>query len=373
MAGEQPARVAFFIPGLREGGAQRTILDLAGGFLARGYLVDLLVAAMVGPYVADVPTGVTVRTLGTRGTAAAIPAFVRYLRRHRPQVLLSALTHGNIVALVAKQLSCTGRATRTYVGEHGPIERTIAGFGPLSRHAARLLVSALYPRSNGVLAVSEGLRSDLLARLSLPSRLVASIPNPVDIDRVVAEAKQEVDHSVFRSGKPLIVGCGRLTRQKDFPTLLRAFALVARSRPVQLAILGDGEDRESLNGLAEALGRSRDVHLLGHQRNPHAFMGRASAFVLSSAWEGFGNVLIEALALGVPVVSTDCPFGPSEILDGGRYGRLVPVGDKAGLAEAIVATLDERPNPEQLRRRAEAYSVDTIVNRYEELFFAGRG
>lgn len=181
------------------------------------------------------------------------------------------------------------------------------------------------------------------------------------------------DHPWLRPGQPpVIVVAGRLERQKDFPTLIRAFAQVRGERPCRLLILGDGGGRARLQALSAELGITADVDLPGFQANPYPFLARADLFVLSSRWEGSPNVLTEALALGTPVVATDCPSGPHELLDGGRYGPLVPVGDVAALGKAVAATLDQPLPPERLEAAVADYTQATSAERYLEVLEAGR-
>jgi glycosyltransferase involved in cell wall biosynthesis len=198
-----------------------------------------------------------------------------------------------------------------------------------------------YPWASSVVAVSRGAADDLARAAGLPRDLVEVVYNPVITPEAVVAARRPPDHPWFAPGQPpVILGVGRLTQQKDFPTLLRAFAEVRRRRAARLMILGEGEDRDELTSLAAELGVSDDVALPGFQDNAMAYMAGSRLFVLSSAWEGLPTVLIEALAAGARVVSTDCPSGPREILQDGRLGALVPVGDSSALAEAMVVALD---------------------------------
>ena len=188
---------------------------------------------------------------------------------------------------------------------------------------------------------------------------------PDDLPLKVREAP---DHPWCReSGPPLIVSIGRLHRQKDFPTLFTAFARLLEHRPARLLVLGKGPQLSELSKLAGELGISRHVDFPGFVDNPYAFLARARLFVQSSRHEGFGNVLVEAMACGCPVVATDCPSGPSEILENGRWGQLVPVGDPAALAEAMARAMDAPPRRDALRDRASFFSVERAVSRYEEL------
>lgn len=197
---------------------------------------------------------------------------------------------------------------------------------------------------------------------------MAAIHNGAYRPRDDALARQEPNHPWLRVGRPgVVLAAGRLAPEKDFATLLRAFARVRAKRPLRLVILGEGRERPRLTPLAEALGVNADVAMPGTVANPFAFMRRASAFVLSSRHEGLGNVLIEALACGCPVASTDCAAGPAEILDHGRFGPLVPVGDDAALAAAIEGLLDRPPDRSRLRDRGRAFAVDAAADAYRDL------
>jgi glycosyltransferase involved in cell wall biosynthesis len=227
-----------------------------------------------------------------------------------------------------------------------------------------VLARWLYPKAYKVVAVSQGVAADTARFYRLPLDKVEFIYNPVVTPELISLSMQPVEHPWFSPGEPsVILGVGRLTRQKDFSTLLRAFALVRRERPMRLVIVGDGEERARLCALAHQLGIDEDVLLAGFDANPYRYMRRASVFVLSSRWEGLPSVLIEAIACGTPVVSTDCPSGPREILEDGKWGKLVPVGDPDKLAEAIIDTLDNPPAYDPAVRAAD-FSVERAVEGY---------
>ena len=224
--------------------------------------------------------------------------------------------------------------------------------------------------ADAIVAVSDGVADRLAQATGLPRGSIRTVYNPVVGPELPTLAAEPVGHPWFRhGGPPVVLGAGRLVEQKDFPTLLRAFALVRRARPARLVILGDGPAGacEGLRAIAAALGCAEDLDLPGFVANPFAYMARAAAFALSSLHEGLPGVLIQALACGCPVVSTDCPSGPREILDGGRYGRLVPVGDHEALARAILACLDDPSGREERVARAAAFGLERAVDRYLEL------
>jgi glycosyltransferase involved in cell wall biosynthesis len=243
------------------------------------------------------------------------------------------------------------------------------------------LMRRCYPMADVVVAVSNMLADDLCRVTGLQRSLVTTIYNPVVGKELVEKVRAPVEHPWFQPGQPpVLLGCGRLTDQKDFPTLIRAFARVRALRPVRLVILGGAKDedkcaerRAQLMAVAEALGVAADVELPGYVKNPYPFMARAGVFVLSSRFEGLPGALIQALACGCPVVSTDCPTGPHEILEGGRYGPLVPMGDDFRMADAIRAILDRPPPAAILRDRALSFAEDLAVKRYLEVLFGPEG
>jgi glycosyltransferase involved in cell wall biosynthesis len=227
-----------------------------------------------------------------------------------------------------------------------------------------------FREAEAILAVSNGVADDLAAVAALPRQAIRTIYNPVVTPDLQARASAPLDHPWFAPGAPpVLLGVGRLAAQKDFATLIRAFARVRARRPVRLMILGEGKKRRELEELADSLGVRQDLALPGFEENPFAYMARAAVFVLSSAYEGLPGVLIQAMASGCPVVSTDCPSGPMEILEHGSYGPLVPVGDDIAMAEAIQTVLDAPPSQERLRVRAAEFSMDRAVEQHLEVLF----
>jgi glycosyltransferase involved in cell wall biosynthesis len=223
----------------------------------------------------------------------------------------------------------------------------------------------LYPKADAIAAVSAGVAEDTARITGMAPARITVIHNPVITPSLAQQAAMPVDHPFFSpKSQPVLVAAGRFTRQKDFPTLLQAFARVRSVRPCRLLILGDGPDRAALVTLAAELGIREAVAMPGFLQNPYAYIAKSDLFVLSSIWEGSPTVLTEALALGVPVVATDCPSGPQEITQGGRYGRLVPMENPEALATAILATLAEPPKPEQLRAAVADYTVAVSAEKH---------
>jgi glycosyltransferase involved in cell wall biosynthesis len=370
------------------------MLNLAEAFAGQGHKVDLVLCQLKGPYANRIPPGVNVielrptkiglsrirvflanpeairslclpilLALKPPKTIRYLHSLASYLRREQPDALLSAKTPSNLVAIWAKRLAKVG--TRIVVSERTNLSMSTQQSPKWRWRFAVPLIRKVYPQADLVAAISNGVADDLSSRTGLSREGITTIYNPVLTNYIKAQSILPVFHPWFDTEKiPVILGVGRLVPQKDFPTLLKAFAHIHRKHPARLLILGEGRERAKLKALASELGIAEEVSLPGFEPNPYAFMARASVFVLSSAWEGLSNVLIEALACGCPVVSTNCPSGPQEVLDNGAFGPLVPVGDDRTLAEAILHTLKHPPNPEGLRSRAAEFDIREISRQY---------
>lgn len=363
-------RLAIYLPSLGGGGAERIMVTLANAFAERGIKTDLVLVKAEGPYLNDVSKNVRVVDLGASRVAMSLPLLVHYLRRVRPTSILSALNHANVVALLARRVA--GVKTRLVVSERNSLSSSRAHVASFRGRLMALFMRWTYPWADGIVAVSRGVADDLAATISLPRDRIDSIYNPIDMLAIRQRAEEPFDHPWFTPGDPpVILGVGRLTLQKDFPTLLRSFAQLRAQRQARLVILGEGEHRSQLQALVAVLGLTKDVAMPGFTENPFVWMRLASVFVLSSAWEGLPGTLIQAMACGTPVVSTDCQSGPAEILENGKWGRLVPVGDVSALADAIAATLDEKTHP-KVQDRASDFSVDKAVDEYLRVLGVGR-
>ncbi|MEJ2357269.1 MAG: glycosyltransferase [Deinococcales bacterium] len=358
--------VALFLPSLDAGGAERVMLDLADAFLELGVAAELVLASRRGPYLEDVPSELPVVDLGRSRVATSLLPLGAYLRRRRPRALLSTLEHANVAALAVRRVA---PGIRAVIREANTVSRDLASGEVRSRVLLRLM-RWTYPTADAVVAVSAGVARDLSERLHVPAGRLHVIENPVLTPRLRAGAREPLDHPWFGAGEPpVVLAAGRLTPQKGFATLLRAFARARSRRPCRLVVLGEGEQRAELEALATELAVAEAVSLPGFVPNPFPHMARAGAFVLSSAWEGLPNVLIQALALGAPVVATDCRSGPAEILDGGargNLGALVPVGDEVAMAEAILGAL-ERGRAAPPQSWLERYDRDAVAKRYLEV------
>ena len=357
--------VSLFLPNLHGGGAERIMMHLANGLAERGHRVDFILVKAEGPYLADLSEDVNIVDLGVSGAMKAILPLARYLRAERPDVLVSALDHTNIAALLARRLSRVSTRVIAAVHSTHSIKRTLPNIG---RKAAimRVVMKWCYPRADAIVAVSHGVADDVVQVFGVPRHLMRVVYNPVITTRMRESAKESVGHPWLAPSEPgVILAMGSLRPVKDFPTLIRAFALLLRDHDVRLLILGEGEERPHLEQLVADTGLADHVVLPGFVQNPFAYLARSSLFVLSSLSEALPTALIEALALGVPVVSTNCRNGPGEILDHGRYGRLVAVGDAEALAHAMGQALSEPivKTPEKhLRQFTLPVAVDNYLN-----------
>ena len=355
--------LAFFMASLADGGIGKMRLHLTSELVKRGIQVDLLLGRTDSPYVHRIHPEVRVIHVHTSHSIACVPGLAYYLWKHRPDVLVTERVRVNVAGLRAVNLA---RArTKVFAGVHTTMSEELERLRPEKKRSHSAAMRRYYPRNDGLIAVSRGVARDLLETLRIPAEKIHVVRNPVVTPDLVRMADAPVDHPwLSGDGPPVILGAGRLEPQKDFPTLIRAFALLRRERPSRLVILGKGGQRGQLHSLAEELGVAGEVSFPGFVDNPYAYMARSRLFVLSSAWEGFGNVLVEALAVGVPVVATDCPSGPREILQDGRYGALVPVGDVPALASAMAGTLASPSAGEILKTAAEPFTAVRVAGEY---------
>lgn len=360
-------KIAIFIPSLRGGGAERAMVALANGFAQRGYKVDLVLADANGVFRKEVSQAVRIVDLDAGRMLSSILKLAAYLRSSRPEVLLSAMTHVNLAAIWARRIAKT--KTRLVLSERSTLSQALKGLGTrrLTAWLMPTLVRLSYPAADAVISVSRGVEEDLLRHVPLPPESLHVVYNPVVDESLDQRANEPVDHVWFEGGAPpVIIAVGRLTEAKNFPLLVRAFARVRENRQCRLMILGEGPLRPALEALINELGLERDASLRGFVDNPLPYMRQAGVFVLSSSWEGLPAVLIQAMACGSRVVSTDCPSGPREILEDGRWGALVPVGDEAALARAIELGLDDGALPDG-RERARFFSEARSVSAYLEI------
>lgn len=361
--------VTTFVKNLLGGGAERVAVNLLQGLPPDVFTQELVLVSAWGPFLEQVPAHVKQLDL-RRGhnVAAAVVPLVRYLRKRRPDVLLSHLAHANVAAVAAARLAGVG--TRVVLVEHN--DNSLLDAGRTRSAASRLMQAAksrVYRQADVIVGVSHGVTQYVSRTFGVPQEKLRTVYNPVVSPELLARSREPLSHPWFAPGEPpVLLASGRLREQKDFSTLLQAFAQVRRAQPCRLVILGEGELRPELEAEVAERGLQNDVLLPGFVPNPYPYMRAAALFVLSSRWEGLPTVLVEAMACGTPVVATDCPSGPREILEGGRLGRLVGVADPAALAQALLAELAQPTPPEILTARAADFSYERAVNTYTELF-----
>lgn len=361
-------QVSFFIPTLDVGGAEKVNVKLANELSDRGYEIDVLVSQLGGDLIDELGDGVTVRTVGSRFTTPwpelyAGPRLRRYIDREKPDVLVSSLALANVVAAITTGLS--RHRPKLIQTVHAPPNRQNGTKYRISHEVGRYT----YCSADLVVAVSNGVRDELCREVGVPRERTRVIYNPVVDDELRRSRREAVDHTWFDDDVPVVLNVGSLRMSKGQSTLIHAFDRLSRRREARLMLIGDGNNRENLLRQVDDLGIDSSVEFLGERDNPYKYMTAASVLASASRYEGLGNVIIEALACGCPVVSTDCPYGPAEILEGGEHGKLVPVGDAKSLAAALESTLDEAIDPSSLQNRAADFHVTEIVDQYEELLY----
>lgn len=371
--------VALFAPSLRGGGAERIFATLANGFVRRGWRTDLVLARAEGPYLKEISPDVRVIDLGAGRVLAAFWPLMRYVRREKPEAILSTIASANAVALLVAALN-PGRVKLILREANTP--------SVLVRHATSFrqriipgLLRLLKPHIRRIVAVSEGSADDLAGFYGVERSRIVVIANPVITADLADRAAQDPGHRwLGDAGLRVILAVGRLSKQKNYEMLLRSFASLSSPETTRLIVLGEGPERGALESLASSLGIDERVDLPGFVDNPFAYLANADVYVLSSDYEGLPATLIQALACGCTAVSTDCPSGPREILRDGEFGRLVPVGDVAALAEAVEAALADcadhsehagPPATGHLQRYEEEGAVDRYLRAIEEVIDGG--
>lgn len=357
-------RIAFLLNNLNGGGAERVAVTVANALADKGHDISLVLNRRIGPYLSDVAQGVTVLELGRR-MLLALPSLLKLLRREQFDVIMTILDQPSIGALLLKPF--IGRTRVVVVECNNPLPTEGGMRNPVWR-AIRELRRWLYPGADHIISKSEGIKRALVEHFGCREDRVTAIANPVDMTRIAALAIATPDHHWLRDRQaPLVIAVGRLEPQKDYLKLLVAFARLRKHRLARLVILGEGNERAALEQRARELGIADDIDMPGFAPNPYAFLAAADLYVLSSRWEGWPNALVEALACGTPVVATDCDSGPRDILQDGRFGKLVPVGDVDALAGAMIEALYASRDAKRLKARAAAFTPDRAALAYEDV------
>lgn len=356
------ARLAIFIPDMRGGGAERVALSLIEGFLDRGHEVDLVLLRAAGELMGLLPAKARVVELKVDRIRRSIGPLASYLKRQQPDALLAMMWPLTVVAVLARMLA---RSTaRIAVSDHGILSSHFAG-KPAIMSGLRLSTKLFYPRADSRIASSEAIAADLGRLSGLERGSFRVIHNPVLVPPGPIATDEEAQ-SLWAGADARILAVGALKPEKNYRLLIEAFAALPNKRSARLAIIGEGQLRPELEALSARLGVADRVLLPGYRANPWPFYASADLFVLSSRSEGFGNVLVEAMAAGLPIVSTDCG-GPREILGDSKWGTLVPVGDRDSLARAMERALDATIDRDGLKARAGQFGPDRAVDAYIEL------
>ncbi len=356
--------IALFLPTLTPGGIERCMLNLASGFIQHEIDVDLVIADYRGDFISKIPEEVNVVDLDVTRVLKSISPLREYLTNTEPDVLLSGHTHANIASVIAGKISRV--ETTVAIGIHNTHSLSKSSSQGFTSNIIRLLYPRLYSHADHVIAVSKGAKQDIVRNTSLRANDVSVIHNPVVTIGLHEEASKLADNRWLNDESiDVVLSVGRLAEQKDFETLLRAFEKVSEQNArARLLIVGTGSKESQLRAVVSELGIEKQVKLVGYVDNLYAYMNAADVFVLSSKWEGFGIVLVEAMAVGTPVVSTDCPHGPNEILNSGEYGELVEVGDVEALSDSIHTVLSGKNKCKQIKERAKDFSVSNITRKY---------
>ena len=361
-------KISFFSYDMRVGGAEKMILTLLPRFINAGYSVDLVLVKKAGAFLNEIDPGVTIISLGKEHVSQSLIPLIRYFKKTKPDIFISSLTHLNTISILARIIS---RAkTKTIITEHSSI--TINNLQKGGKEVILVfLAKFLYPHADKTVVVSEGAAQNLIEALKINPNKVQKIYNPIDIDRIRILASETIDESwLNEKNAPVLIAIGRLEQEKNFFFLLDVFQTLIKKRKARLLILGEGSEREALEQQIRAYGIQNDVKLPGIKTNPYPYIAAADILLCTSRYEGFNITLVESLACGTPVISIDCPYGPAEILENGKYGQLIPPGDRYGMVNAIIAAIDHPeslPSKEKLAERANYFSIERIFSEYQEL------
>ncbi len=354
--------LAFFAHDLRGGGAERAMVRLVNAMARRDIPIDLVLVKTEGAFLQELDPRVRLVSLSGRRTATSFIGLKRYLNDSRPVALISAMTHINISSVVARMLS--KHKPKLILVEHNQFDRNFA----LKKGLVRLAYKAvpyLYRQADVVAGVSEGVRASIADVIGLPPNQLSVLYNPVITPELAEQSLEKPNHIWLQNrDRPVLLAVGRLSKSKNYPLLLDAFSLLLQNVAARLIILGEGELRDTLVAHAKALGIIDSVDFAGFQQNPFSYMSSCDVFVMSSDWEGHPTVMLEAMACGAPIVSTDCRSGPSEILAGGKFGRLVPTGDARALAIALEATIAAPGSAQPRIARANEFNDNASADAY---------
>ncbi len=358
-----PHKIAFFLATSGHSGVDRAMQNLIPAIIRRGYPVDLLHVRKHGPNIKESHPGLNIIDLGAKHVYSSFAALLKYLKTKKPYVMLTDKDRVNRTAIFARAMAHV--STRLVLSSGTTISIDLATRGVFERWLQRTSMGKLYPLADNVIVTSKGVADDMAEYTGLSRKLIEVVPSPVVHKDLFIKELPVPDHRWYKDiSIPIILGVGELCMRKDFETLLRAFAKIRSQRQCRLIILGKGNKRDELYAIAKDLNVRNDFDMPGFVSSPYSYMAHASVLGFTSRWEGLGFVIIEALATGTPAVTTDCPSGPREILDNGKYGSLVPVGDVDKFADALLETLDNPLPKRHLQNAALPYEIENSTSAY---------
>lgn len=366
----EDTHVAFYLPTLEGGGAERAVLAVANSFARLGLKVDLVLGIAAGPYLAELSSRVNVVNLRTRGKLVTIWRLTRYLWRFSPNVIMAAMDLPNLQTVIASKLA--GYKGKLIISQRATIDAVYASNFFLSRIAYCWGLRLIYPLADRIISNSCSAEQELINYYGIDAAKVITISNQIDSARINLLATETISYPWLEEDEsPVVISVGSLTPRKDMETVIRAFALVRKSRLARLIILGEGAQRRNLEALITELGLSDSIRLPGFDVNPYKWICKATVLVSASHAEGFPNVVAEALALGTQVVATDCPGDTSKLLGFGRWGRLVGVRDPGEMASAICDSLAAPIQTDLLKGRAKDFSPERTIDAYLNIMLPG--
>ncbi|HBI00305.1 MAG TPA: glycosyl transferase [Flavobacterium sp.] len=354
-------KITFYLSHLYQGGAENVMVIVANEMAKQGHVIDFVLAKAEGAFIHRLSSSVNLVDLNLPNPYFAVFGLIKYLRVAQPDVIISSLHLNNICAVLAKKFSGV-KKTRVLIRVANVISVKRVSFW--KKRLERLALSVFYPWADKIIAVSKNVALDLNSFLGIPNKKILVIYSPSITPEMMAASHEPVDHAWFQSNyPPVVLGVGRQTVVKDYATLLKAFALASKEKDMRLLLLGDGPERLALEELVKELGIENKVEIKGFVDNPFNYMRNAAVMVLPSLWEGLPNVLIEALACGCPIISTDSPGGVREILKDGEYGELVPLRDAQTISDKILDVLrgEKKPIDEHW---LEQFKVEYSIKQY---------
>ena len=359
-------KLALFIPSCRGGGAERVMITLANHLEKELGSVTLLLSLAEGPYLKEINDNVSVIDFNNKKVSRSFFKLCRYLIIEKPDVIFTTLNHVNLITLLAKLV--TFSKTKVIIREANSLN---LDDDKNKNKKLIFLMRLLYPFASEIVSISKGLKEELVQGLSLPESRITVIYNPVVSSDLYKLASENINHSWLNDkAVPLILAVGRLTKQKNFPLLIASFNKARNKKKIRLLILGEGEDEGMLRQLVNLSPYKEDIELGGFKDNPFPYMLQCDVFVLSSDWEGLGNVLIQALSLGKSIITTNCKSGPAEIIDGGRWGEIVGVGDVNSMSKSMLEVIEPSYSidiVEQKRYARKVFGVDVVTKEYLNL------